>query len=261
MLQGKALTGAVVAIYVFLLAPLFAVLAVSVSPKEQFAIQWAWPSLRWYVSFFEKGTFFNSLFVISLPVALATATFATIVGGLAAVALRRFPFVGRSAVEAFVMLPLFIPSILFGAALYLFFARFNANGSVVTLLVGHALIGIPYVVRVVTAGLHGIDPAIEDAAVSLGCSRPVAFVKTVLPLIRGSLLSGWVFALIMSFSDVNVALFLSGPSTQTLPLQIFSEIRWGGDPTIAAASTVQILLVGGLLFALQRIFRVRLTFK
>lgn len=261
MLRGKALGGAVFAIYIFLLAPLFAVLAVSVSPKEQFAIQWAWPSLRWYVSFFEKRTFFDSLFVVSLPIALATATAATIIGSLAAIALRRYSFRGRGVIEVFVMLPLFIPSILFGAALYLFFARFNANGSALTLLVGHVLIGIPYVVRVVTAGLHGIDPAIEDAAVSLGCSRPVAFIKTVLPLIRGSILSGWVFALIMSFSDVNVAIFLSGPSTQTLPLQIFSEIRWGGDPTIAAASAVQIILVGGLLFALQRIFRVRLAFK
>jgi putative spermidine/putrescine transport system permease protein len=261
VLQGRALFAVVVAVYVFLLAPLFAVIAVSVSPYEQFAIRWAMPSPRWYVTFFERGTFFNSLFAVSLPVALATATLATLVGALAAIALRRFAFPGRAAIESFVMLPLFVPSILFGAALYLFFARFNANGSIFTLLVGHVLIGIPYVVRVVTAGLHGIDPAIEDAAVSLGCSRPAAFVKTILPLIRGSLLSGWVFALIMSFSDVNVALFLSGPSTQTLPLQIFSEIRWGGDPTIAAASGIQILLVGGLLFAIQRIFRVRLAFK
>jgi putative spermidine/putrescine transport system permease protein len=232
-----------------------------VSPNEQFAIAWTMPSLRWYAAFFERSTFYNALFAVSLPVAVVAATLATSVGALAAIALRRFSFPGRGAIETTIMLPLFIPSILLGAALYLFFARVHVSGSFFALLTGHILIGIPYVVRVVNAGLHGIDPAIEDAAVSLGCSRPMAFVKAVLPLIRGSLLSGWVFALIVSFSDINVALFLSGPSTQTLPLQIFSEIKWGGDPTIAAASGVQILLVGGLLFAIQRIFRVRLAFK
>jgi putative spermidine/putrescine transport system permease protein len=261
MLQGKVLTCIVVAIFAFLLAPLVAVLAVSFNPNEQFVIGWHAPSLRWYAAFFERATFHRTLFAVSLPVAVAAATIATVIGALAAIAIARFRFRGLGAVSTIIMLPLFIPSILLGAALYLVFARIQFNGSIAALLVGHVLIGIPYVVRVVTAGLHGVDPAIEDAAVSLGCSRPGAFAKVVLPLIRGSLLSGWVFALIVSFSDINVALFLSGPNTQTLPLQIFSEIKWGSDPTIAAASGIQILLVGGLLYAIQRIFRVRLAFK
>ncbi len=157
------------------------------------------------------------------------------------------------------MMPLLIPSVLLGAALYLYFARLQLSGSIVALLVGHILIGLPYVVRVVSAGLAGVDPAIEEAAINLGCSRVGAYFKVVLPVIRGSLVSGFVFALIVSFSDINVALFLSGPNTQTLPLQIFSEIVWGGDPTIAAASGIQILLIGGLLIAIQKIFRVRLS--
>lgn len=89
-----------------------------------------------------------------------------------------------------------------------------------------------------------MDRAIEDAAVSLSCSRPVAFFKVVVPLIKTGLLSAWTFCLIISFRDINAALFLAGPKTQSLPLQIFSEIQWGSDPTIAAASAIQIFVIG-----------------
>ena len=261
MLRGKALFASIVLIYAFLLAPLVAVLAVSISSREQFTITWLEPTLKWYQAFFASHSFFNSLFYVSLPMAIVAATIATLLGAGAAVAITRFRFPGRSALEAFLMLPLLIPAILLGAALYLMFARMNGNGTFVSLLIGHILIGMPYPIRVITAGLSGVDRAIEDAAVSLGCNRVTAFLKVVVPLIRGSLLSGWVFALIISFSDINVALFLSGPATQTLPLQIFSEIQWGGDPKIAAASGVQILLVGTLVLAIQRIFKIRLAFK
>jgi putative spermidine/putrescine transport system permease protein len=248
-------------VYFYLLVPLFAIIAVSISPHQQFAVSWSVPSIRWYMEFFHRHSFYNSLFYVSFPIAFFAATLATIMGALAAIALHRFRFAGSVAVETLIMLPLFVPSILLGAALYLFFGRFAFNGSIYTLIIGHVLLGVPYAVRVINAGLHGIDPAIEDAAVSLGCSRIAAFVKVILPLILGSLLSGWVFAFIVSFSDINVALFLSGPGSQTLPLQIFSEIQYGGDPTIAAASGVQIVLLGGLLFAIQKIFKVRLAFK
>jgi putative spermidine/putrescine transport system permease protein len=251
----------IVLIYAILLGPLVAVLGVSVSPIEQFAISWAQPSLKWYVAFFQRETFYSSLFYVSLPLAVCTATVATLIGTSAAVAITRYRFPGKKFIETLLMLPLVIPSILLGAALYLFFARLDAASTILSLAIGHVLIGIPYAVRVVTAGLSGIDPAVEDAAVSLGCSRLSAFFKVVLPLIRGSLLSGWIFCLIVSFSDINVALFLSGPNTQTLPLQIFSEIRWGGDPTIAAASGIQIFVVGALVLAVQTIFKVRLAFK
>jgi ABC-type spermidine/putrescine transport system permease subunit II len=153
-----------------------------------------------------------------------------------------------------------VPSILLGAALYLFFARLGIAGTFGTLVLGHMLIGIPFVIRVVVAGLSGINPAIEEAAVSLGCSRVRAFCKVVLPLLRSSLLSGAIFAFILSFSDINIAIFVSGPHTNTLPLHIFSDIQWQGDPTIAAASTLQIVVVTILIVLAQRFSRARLVF-
>jgi putative spermidine/putrescine transport system permease protein len=112
--------------------------------------------------------------------------------------------------------------------------------------------------RSVTAALVGIDRRLEEAAMSLGANRVQAFRMVVLPLLRSSLLSGAIFGFIVSFSDINLSLFLSGPGATTLPVQIFSEIQWGGDPTIAAASALQIVVVGLLILAVQRLFRLRL---
>ena len=93
---------------------------------------------------------------------------------------------------------------------------------------------------------------------SLGASRIQAFFKVTMPQLRASLISGAIFAFIISFSDINLSLFLSGPGVTTLPMHIFSEIQWGGDPTIAAASALQIVTVGLLILLVQRVFRLKL---
>jgi putative spermidine/putrescine transport system permease protein len=257
---GVGLKAFVLVVYVALLAPLVVVVGVSFNPDSNFGVSLQGVSLHWYRTFFTSDIFLNALFWISLPVALIAAVFATLIGALAAIALVRFSIKGREVVEATFMLPLLVPSILLGAALYLLFARFYGSGTFASLVVGHTLLGIPYVIRVVSAGLVGINPALEEAAISLGCNRIQAFIKVVLPLLRSSLMSGAIFAFIVSFSDINMALFLAGPHTTTLPLQIFSEIVWQGDPTVAAASTVQIVLVSTLILLAQRVFRIRLAF-
>ena len=127
-----------------------------------------------------------------------------------------------------------------------------------TLLIGHIVIATPYVIRCVTAGLVGMDPRLEEAAMSLGASRPQAFIKVTLPLLRSSLVTGAVFAFIISFSDINLALFLAGANAPSLPVQIFSQIQFEADPSIAAASALQIVIVGGLILLVQRVLRLRL---
>ena len=120
------------------------------------------------------------------------------------------------------------------------------------------MICTPYVIRSVTAGLVGMDPRLEEAAMSLGATRLQAFFKVTLPLLRSSLLSGAIFAFIISFSDINLALFLSGPQSTSLPVHLFSQLQWQADPTIAAASALQIAIIGTLILVVQRIFRLRL---
>jgi putative spermidine/putrescine transport system permease protein len=103
-----------------------------------------------------------------------------------------------------------------------------------------------------------MDPRLEEAAMSLGASRVQAFVKVTLPLLRSSLVTGAVFAFIISFSDINLALFLAGAGAPSLPVHIFSQIQFEADPSIAAASALQIVIVGGLILLVQRLFRLRL---
>ncbi|HXJ77193.1 MAG TPA: ABC transporter permease [Candidatus Methylomirabilis sp.] len=261
MTRGPALGLIVAAVYLFLLAPLVIVVIVSFDPTDAFRIPPSGLSLRWYRAFFASDTFVRAFFRVSLVVALLVSALATLVGGLAAVGLVRYAFRGRTLVEAAFLAPIVVPEILLGAALFLFWSylRIKWTATLAGLALGHLLIALPYVVRTITAGLHGIEPALEEAAMSLGASRAQAFRKVTLPLIASSVLSGAVFAFIISFSDINIALFVAGADTVTLPVHIFSQIAWQADPTIAAASTLQILAIGVLLGAVQRAFRLRVA--
>jgi putative spermidine/putrescine transport system permease protein len=247
------------AVYALLLAPLVVVIAVSFGSTATFDFPPRGLSLRWYQAFFGSEMFVRSFFRVSQVIGLATALLATVAGALAAIGLVRLRFPGRQTVETFFLSPLLVPHILLGAAVYLYLARLAWPTSSVTLLVGHVVIATPYVIRCVTAGLVGMDPRLEEAAMSLGASRVQAFVKITLPLLRSSLVTGAVFAFIISFSDINLALFLAGAHAPSLPVHIFSQIQFEADPSIAAASALQIAIVGGLLLLVQRLFRLRLT--
>jgi putative spermidine/putrescine transport system permease protein len=249
----------VIVVFVFLLAPLVVVVLVSLNPTSGFRIS-AWLSVKWYEKFLNLAPFRDSLFLISLPIALVSSVCATTLGSLAAICLVRCNPLARDALAGFFMMPLLIPSILLGAALYLVAVRIGVAGLFWTIVTGHTLLGTPYVIRVVGAGLIAVDPRLEEAAISLGCTPVQAFVKVVLPVLKSSLFSGAIFAFIVSFSDINLALFVAGPSTTTLPIHVFSQIFWEGDPTIAAASTIQILVVGALILTMQRVFNIRLSF-
>jgi ABC-type spermidine/putrescine transport system permease subunit II len=260
-LSGRApwlLVPLVGAIYIGLLAPLVVVIGVSFGPSAVFAFPPTGITLHWFAEFFASDAYVRSFFRVSLVVGVLAGTIATLFGTAAAVGLVRFRFTGREALESFFLAPLLVPEILLAAALYLLYARLAVHASIWTLLGGHLVICTPYVIRSVTAGLVGMDPRLEEAAMSLGATRLQAFFRVSLPLLRSSLLSGAIFAFIISFSDINLALFLSGPESTSLPVHLFSQIQWQGDPTIAAASSLQIVIIGTLILVVQRIFRLRL---
>lgn len=248
----------VIAAYLLLLAPLVVVAVVSFGSTPTFDFPPKGLSLRWYGAFFASEMFLRS-FKVSQGIGGVTALVATAVGTLSAIGLVRLRFRGRAAVETFFLSPLLVPHILLGAAVYLYLARLAWPTSSLTLLVGHIVIATPYAIRCVTAGLVGIDPRLEEAAMSLGASRVQAFVKVTLPLLRSSLVTAAVFAFIISFSDINLALFLAGANAPSLPVHIFSQIQFEADPSIAAASALQIVIVGGLILLAQRLFKLRLV--
>jgi putative spermidine/putrescine transport system permease protein len=252
--QPALLKPFVILTYAALLAPLVVIVAVSFGSSANYEFPPSGLSLKWYEAFFSSREFVHSFFQVSLVLGLLAALIATFLGTLAAIGLVRLRFKGREAVEAFFLSPLFIPEILFGAALYLIYARLGVRPSMTTLLLGHVVICVPFVIRNVSAGLVGLDPRLEESAMSLGAGRVQAFLKVALPLIQSSMLSGFVFAFIISFSDINLALFLSGPNSTTLPVYIFNLLLFEGDPSVAAASTLQIAIVGALIWIVQRIF-------
>lgn len=255
--QPRWLLPLVIAIYAFILLPLVVVLGVSFTASDGFDFPPQGLSLRWYRAFFDDAAMVASFFQVSLVVALATALIATFLGVLAAIGIVRFRFRGSEWLESFFLSPIFVPHVLLGAALYLYFARLNVKASIVGLVLGHLVITVPYVVRIVTGALVMVNPRLEEAAKSLGAGPIAAFVKVTLPLLFSSVMSGAVFAFIISFGDINLSIFLSGPGLTTVPVNVLLQIQWGGDPTIAAASSLQILVVGGLLLIVQRLFGLR----
>jgi putative spermidine/putrescine transport system permease protein len=190
-------------------------------------------------------------------VGLLAAALATLLGTSAALGVVRFRFFAREAIETFFLAPLVVPEILLGAALYLFYARLAVQASIWTLLCGHLVICTPYVIRSVTAGRARPSP--RRSGDESWRHWVQVFFKITLPLLWSNLVSGAIFAFIISFSDINLALFLSGPQSTSLPVHIFSEIQWQGDPTSAAASSMQIVIIGPLILVVQWIFRLRLV--
>jgi len=254
---GTILGSSVIAIYSFILLPLVVILGVSFNNTARLDFPPTGLSFRWYALLLHQPQFIHALLLVSLPVGLMSAISSTLIGSCAALGIVRYRFPGRDFLQAVFLLPLVVPQILLGAALYLWFAELGISASLGTLVVGHILIATPYVIRTVAAGLVGLDPNLEEAARDLGAGRLAAFMFIVVPQIRSSLISAFVFALIVSFSDINVALFVSGPETTTLPVYLFSQIQWESDPSIAAASAGQIVVIGVTVFVIQKIFRAR----
>lgn len=238
--------------FLLILGPIAVVVVAAFSPGELFAFPPPGLSLRWFREFFALPEM-RAAFARSLEVALTAATCSTVLGTLGAVILarRRGPLV--AGLNALFLAPLVFPTIIIGVALLLFYKTIGmpiAPG----LILAHVLIGTPYAIRAVLTTLQGFDVALEEAAQSLGASPLRAFFLVTLPLIWPGVLSGGLFAFIVSFGELNTALFLTGPGFTTLPIEIFSYLQFQGSQlVVAAASTLQIALIVALVVALERV--------
>lgn len=244
VLMGKLLYyGLIFISFLILLAPILIVVAISVNPTREEAFPPNGFSLEWYVEFLQHPEFFHSFFVVSLPIAIITAFIATLLGVLAAYVLVRRELPVENAIQAVLIVPLMVPAVIIGLALMLFFARNDLQYPFFNLIIGHTIIAIPFTFLTAATSLYNVDTELEEAARNLGASHFETFYKVTLPLMRSGLIAGFLFAFIISFSDINVALFLSGGDHITLPLRIFLFLQWESSPIIAAISTVQIGLI------------------
>jgi putative spermidine/putrescine transport system permease protein len=238
-------------VYTFVLAPIVVVLLASFTAAEYTSFPPEGLSLRWYAEIPRHPEFWES-FRVSLLVAAVTGLLATALGTLAALALVRHRFRGRDLAGALFLSPLMLPSLILGAALLQFYTRVGITRTPLALVAGHLVITVPYVVRLVSASLAGLDETLERAALNLGASPWQAFRLVTLPLIAPGVLAGAAFATIVSFDDVSVALFLASPRAVTLPVRIFTYIEQTFDPLVTAVCSVLILLAAAAVVVIER---------
>ncbi|WP_176085890.1 ABC transporter permease [Martelella sp. HB161492] len=201
-------------------------------------------SLRWIKNFFVSPTFLPA-FKLSFALALATSIISTVLGTLASIFLTRSVSRSREFLRAIFFLPVVLPGVVLGIALYVFYIWSDVGlaRSLTGLIIGHVLVTMPFVIATVTASLVDLDLSVEEAARSLGASPVQAFMKVTLPLITPGISAGSIFAFIVSFGQFELTLFLSTPNLQTLPLAIYSSLRYAFEPTAAAAGIFAICLV------------------
>ena len=258
---GKFWVGAV---FLFLYIPLIFLIVFSFNSTRQDGVFTGF-SLRWYQALLSDSRLVEGFF-LSLKVALLTGTLSVVLGCFAAFVLVRYKgsnaFPGRTAFYGLVNAPLVMPEVVIGLALLLLMVAsqrvfgFPERGFT-TLVIGHTLLGMAYATTVIQSRLLDVDRSIEEAAMDLGCTPVKVFFLVTLPTITPALVSSWLLTFTLSFDDVVLSEFLSGPGVTTLPQVIFSYARRGVNPSIYAAATlliaaVSIGIIAYSLYALQQ---------
>ncbi len=204
---------------------------------------WGGWSLAWYRELLNDAAILQAAWV-SVRVAALSATAATIIGTLAAVALVRLgPFRGRLLFSGMVYAPLVMPEVITGLALLLLFVALNVDRGFWTITIAHTTLTMCFVAVIVQSRLIGFDRSLEEAAMDLGCPPLRTFLTITLPLIAPAIAAGWMLAFTLSLDDLVIASFTTGPGATTLPIRIYSEVRLGVKPEINAVCTIMIAVV------------------
>jgi putrescine transport system permease protein len=226
----------------FLYLPIVILVIYSFNDSRLVTVWGGW-SLRWYVALLNDSAMLQAAWT-SLRIAFLSASAATVLGTLAAVALvRGGRFRGRAAFSGLVYAPLVMPEIIIGLALLLLFVAIDIDRGFWTVTLAHSTITMCFVTIVVQSRLLSFDTSLEEAAMDLGCPPLKAFLTVTLPLILPAVAAGWMLAFTLSLDDLVIASFTTGPGSTTLPIRIYSEVRMGVKPEINAISTIMIALV------------------
>lgn len=204
---------------------------------------WGGFSTKWYVSLLENDQLLDAAWV-TLRVAFASATIATVFGTIAALVLvRSGRFVGRSLFSGMIFAPLVMPEVILGLSLLLLFVAMDTARGFWTVMLAHTTFAMCYVAVVVQSRLVGFDKSIEEAAEDLGCPPVKTFFLITLPIIFPGVIAGWMLAFTLSLDDLVIASFTTGPGATTLPMKIYSQVRLGVTPEINAVCTILVGLV------------------
>jgi putative spermidine/putrescine transport system permease protein len=249
----RTLVAACSGIYIFLMLPLLVVFPISLSSAPYMQFPPPGLSWQWYERYLDDPQWIDAT-IRSLYIGVATAVLALALGVPLAFSLVRGKFIGRGLLDRIAMAPVIVPTIILSVSVYGLFAKLKLIGEWYGLVVAHTVLALPFVVLVMVAGLRDFDRTLEQAAEGLGASRWRTLARITLPLLRPSLVSAALLAFITSFDEVVVALFLAG-ANMTLPKKMFDNILMEIDPTIAAVSVMQIILVTVVLILIGRFGR------
>ncbi|CAO3359590.1 ABC transporter permease subunit [Azospirillum melinis] len=239
--------------YAFLYVPI-ALLVVFSFNESRLVTVWSGFSTKWYAELLHNDALLDAAF-LSFQVAAVSATLSVLLGTCAGLALTRFGrFRGRTLFGGMITAPLVMPEVITGLSLLLLFVAMEQwlgwpdGRGVTTITIAHTTFTMSYVAVVIQSRLAGMDGSLEEAAMDLGARPAKVFFVITLPLIAPALVAGWLLAFTLSLDDVVVASFVSGPGSTTLPMVIFSSVKFGISPQINALATLMVLVVATGIF-------------
>jgi putrescine transport system permease protein len=241
-LSGVNVTALVLGM-IFLYLPIAVLVIYSFNASRLVAVWGGW-STQWYTELLNDEPLIEAA-MVSLRVALASATAATILGTLAALALARFGrFRGRLPFAAMIYAPLVMPEVVTGLSLLLLFVTIAVDRGFWTVTIAHTTMAMCFVAVIIQSRLSDFDRSLEEAAADLGASPSRTFLSITLPLIVPAVAAAWMLAFALSLDDLVIASFTTGPGTTTLPIRIYSEVRLGVKPEMNAVCSIMVAVVG-----------------
>jgi putative spermidine/putrescine transport system permease protein len=251
---GRAVLGTfVVLFFVFMILPIAVVVVVSFTEASFVAFPIPSWSLRWFRRIFEYRPYVDAL-LVSLQIAFGATAMSCLIGIPASLALARSNSAWASMIMTFLLSPLSMPMIVIGFAALFFLSRIGVGVSFTALLIAHTSVCLPYVLRTVAATYRGTARSYEEAAALLGANPFQVFWHVVLPLIRPGIVAGSLFSFLVSFDNLPISYFFGSPETLTLPVVMLSYMEHQFDPSIAALSTLQLLLAVVGLIVVDRLY-------
>ena len=227
-------------VYAFFYVPLLVMFIYSFNDNK-FTTRWGGFTMRWYETLFNNSAILDAA-LNSLLVAVCASTLATLLGGLAAISVKRYRFAGRRALYVGILLLTVSPDIVMGISFLIMFIAVNAQLGFFTLLVAHTALCAPFVTVTVLARLAEFDEHLIEAARDLGASEARALWHVLLPLTAPAVAAGWLLSFTLSMDDVLISTFVTGPTFEVLPVRIYSMVKLGVKPDVNALSAVMFVL-------------------
>ncbi len=236
----------------FLILPTFVVIPLAFTSAHSLAFPPPGYSMQWFERYFNSPIWISAT-IRSFGVAFATAFFATVLGGLAALALARSKTRWSGVIFGFLLAPMIVPRIVVAVGLFYLMAQIGLVATNTGLIIGHTLLAIPFTFITIGAVLKNYDWRLNQAAATLGAGQVTTLMKITLPLLRGGVISAALFAFVTSFDELTIALFISGGLKSTLPKQMWDDMYLQLNPTLAAVSVVVLIIVTAILLVAQKI--------